>query len=289
MTQKTLIKESDTKHKKKGGKGEKALWITGLVLLFLTGLALTFNTQIRDFMLQQNEKQSAQTLTQGAKNGDPTKSTQAKKNQKLNKLKAEYRNALKHGDKALAKKLKHEIDHMQPKGTTYNWSAVKPVSTGSAISSRLHRSAAGAVGDVAIPKAGLYLPINAGVGNWALSCGFGTFSSVQEMGVGNYPLAAHNLSTTGQLGAKLDYAHVGDNVYLTDLNTIYVYKIYHKGEFSPTATWVTNIDSTHNGQPVVVLITCHDWGSTREIVFGELQFSYHANKRNLRVFKNLYY
>lgn len=282
-----LIRNDAAKRKKKSNKK----FITEMVLIgvgILISLALIFNGQIRDFMIHQDQQESAQSLTKGAKNGNPRSSNQAKKNKQMNDLRAKYRQAVQNGDANEAKKLAKEIDKKQPKGTTYDWKKVHPLSTTDAVKSRFNKNAAGSIGAVAIPNAGLYLPINAGVGDWAMSVGFGTFSPIQQMGVDNFPIAAHNLSTTGQLGAKLDYVHKGDKVYLTDLNNVYVYEVYHKGIFKPTATWVTNINSNYHGNPVTVLITCHSWGSTREIVFAQMINQYPATKHSLRTFKNLY-
>lgn len=275
------------KKKKKKGRGKFIAELTGLILLMLISLALIFNKQIRDLAISLESARSAASMLNGSKSNDPTTSKQAKINRELNHLKEQYRKRKQDGDELGANDAKHKIHKLQPKGTTYNWKSVKPMSTEEALS-QFNKKHAGAMGDVAIPHAGLYLPINAGVGNWALSCGFGTFSEMQQMGVGNYPLAAHNLSTTGKLGALLDKSRVGNLVYLTDLNKIYVYRIYHKQEFPPTATWVSDIHATHNGKPVAILLTCHDWGATREVVFSEFVRSYKADKYNLRIFKNLY-
>ena len=127
----------------------------------------------------------------------------------------------------------------------------------------------------------MYLPIMKGLSNDAMSTGGGTMRPDQVMGKGNYPLAGHYMTAKGVLFSPLENTKIGEKVYLTNLDKIYVYRIYMKKIVDPTAVWL--VDNTK--QNIVTLITCADGGVNRWAIRGKLITEKPATDKNLQVFK----
>lgn len=281
MSQKLKEKNLD---QRKLSKLRKYLIIIALIIAFIVGLGLTFNQQIRDIVLQHNSDSAMRMIK---KNTDPRKSKIAKKNKSLDELKREYAEALKRGDLALAKKLAAEIKKKQ--GGSYDWSKVKPMSTGQAINAATHSHEDG-MGAIAIPSVGMYLPIVAGVSNESLSVGGGTFWEAQSMKYSNnYPLAGHALSPYGKLFSKIADTSIGEYIFTTDFNNIYTYRIYENTNIEPTDTGVVNMDTTHNGHRIITLLSCSFGGEKRTLVRGDLVKVQPSTKKLLRIFQNIWY
>ena len=81
------------------------------------------------------------------------------------------------------------------------------------------------IGGIAIPSVGINLPIFKGLSNEALIYGAGTMSKDQVMGKGNYSLASHHTKNPELLFTPLEKVKIGEKIYLTDLENIYVYDI----------------------------------------------------------------
>lgn len=140
----------------------------------------------------------------------------------------------------------------------------------------------GAIGEIAIPKVNIRLPIFKGVSNDVLICGAGTMKEGQKMGEGNYALASHHTKNKELLFTPLERVEVGDEIYLTDLENIYVYKTYINERVSPEATYV--LEDLPN-KKIITLITCGESeGFTRIIVQGELKeiISFKDDKNNIK-------
>lgn len=69
-------------------------------------------------------------------------------------------------------------------------------------------------------------------------------------------------------------------IYLTDLDKIYIYKIYQKEVVDPYAVWLA--DNTSNS--IVTLITCADGGVNRWAIRGEL-----IETKKMQLIQNLLY
>lgn len=124
------------------------------------------------------------------------------------------------------------------------------------------------IGGIAIPSVGINLPIFKGLSNEALIYGAGTMSKDQVMGKGNYSLASHHTKNPELLFTPLEKVKIGEKIYLTDLENIYVYDITSNQKVSPDSVYV--LDEIP-GKNIVTLVTCGESeGITRIVVQGEL-------------------
>ncbi len=161
------------------------------------------------------------------------------------------------------------IEKNEKKEASFDFDAVQPISTQAVLEAQLSNKALPVIGGVAIPSVSINLPIFKGVSNEALFYGAGTFSPSQQMGEGNYALASHRTDRQDLLFTSLDQVETGAVVYLTDLKTIYTYRVYRKARIQPTQVEV--LDDVPN-KKILTLITCGELtGETRIVVQGELE------------------
>ncbi|WP_442759870.1 class A sortase [Enterococcus italicus] len=161
------------------------------------------------------------------------------------------------------------IEKNEKKEASFDFDAVQPISTQAVLEAQLSNKALPVIGGVAIPSVSINLPIFKGVSNEALLYGAGTFSPSQQMGEGNYALASHRTDRQDLLFTSLDQVETGAVVYLTDLKTIYTYRVYRKDRIQPTQVEV--LDDVPN-KKILTLITCGELtGETRIVVQGELE------------------
>lgn len=161
------------------------------------------------------------------------------------------------------------IEKNEKKEASFDFDAVQSISTQAVLEAQLSNKALPVIGGVAIPSVSINLPIFKGVSNEALLYGAGTFSPSQQMGEGNYALASHRTDRQDLLFTSLDQVETGAVVYLTDLKTIYTYRVYRKARIQPTQVEV--LDDVPN-KKIVTLITCGELtGETRIVVQGELE------------------
>ena len=172
------------------------------------------------------------------------------------------------------------IEENKKKKGMYDFSKVKSLGIAQAARSQVKKTS-GAIGALAIPDVNMYLPIMLGMSDDAMSTGGGTMRADQVMGKGNYPLAGHYMTAKGILFSPLEDVKKGELVYLTNLNKVYVYRIYMKKIVDPTAVWL--VDNTKKN--IVTLITCADGGKNRWAIRGNLIKTEKANNNNLKVFK----
>ncbi len=181
---------------------------------------------------------------------------------------------------ALKKLNKETVKKNQKKEGMFDFSKVEEIDFGQVTKSRV-KNTADAIGAIAVPSVNMYLPIMKGLSNDAMSTGGGTMRPDQLMGKGNYPLAGHYMTAKGVLFSPLENTKIGEKVYLTNLDKIYVYRIYMKKIVDPTAVWL--VDNTK--QNIVTLITCADGGVNRWAIRGKLITEKPATDKNLQVFK----
>ncbi|MDT0200336.1 class E sortase [Nocardioides sp. AE5] len=141
---------------------------------------------------------------------------------------------------------------------------------------------------VRIPRFGddYVVPVLAGVGDTALSSGYGHFSDSAEPGeVGNFALAAHRV-THGEPLRNMPSLKVGDEIIIETREATYTYQLTTGGndlEVPFTAGWVladvpTNPQAggvqpvQEPGQKLITLTTCSELFHTdnRLVAFGEL-------------------
>lgn len=161
---------------------------------------------------------------------------------------------------------REQIESNQNVEVTYNWEDISTLSARDVIASGVNPSDLPTVGGIAIPELGMNLPIYKGVSNEGMFYGAGTLYADQEMGESNYPLASHHSINDGLLFEPLMRAEIGQTIYLTDLENIYVYEVDYID--TVPATYVEVTYPTEDGR--VTLITCDSGLVDRVIVQGVL-------------------
>lgn len=126
-----------------------------------------------------------------------------------------------------------------------------------------------AVGIITIPSVDLEEPILYGTTNKNLLLGATTMKPDQKMGEGNYTLAGHNHHTKKILFQPIRNAEIGAEIFVTDKDKVYIYKVTHKEVVEPSRVDV--LDDVE-GKKIITLVSCFAKdGSNRIIVTGELQ------------------
>ncbi|WP_415348202.1 class A sortase [Clostridium perfringens] len=151
---------------------------------------------------------------------------------------------------------------------SFDFDNVKEIDSKSVFMEQYKNKELPAIGGIAIPSVGINLPIFKGLSNEVLSYGAGTMSKDQVMGKGNYSLASHHTKNPELLFTPLEKVKVGEKIYLTDLENIYVYDITSNQKVSPYSVYV--LDEIP-GKNIVTLVTCGESeGITRIVVQGDL-------------------
>lgn len=124
------------------------------------------------------------------------------------------------------------------------------------------------VGYISIPNVDLSLPILRGATSENLNISATTVLENQIMGVGNYPVAGHRTVHADTLFSPLASVKENDEIYLTNKEYIYKYKVSSIEIVTPESIEV--LDQTEE-YVVVTLITCYGKKSEfRRIVKGVL-------------------
>lgn len=124
------------------------------------------------------------------------------------------------------------------------------------------------IGFVSIPNVNLSLPLLRGATIDNLDLSASTIFDEQVMGKGNYPIAGHRTFLPDTLFSPLIRVEIGDEIYLTDKTSIYIYQINKIDIVTPEQIEVLN---PPNEGSIVTLITCSGKNSEfRRIVVGEL-------------------
>lgn len=151
---------------------------------------------------------------------------------------------------------------------SFDFDNVKEIDSKSVFMEQYKNKELPAIGGIAIPSVSINLPIFKGLSNEALIYGAGTMSKDQVMGKGNYALASHHTKNPELLFTPLEKVKVGDKIYLTDLENIYVYDVTSNQKVSPDSVYL--LDEIP-GKNIVTLVTCGESeGITRIVVQGEL-------------------
>ena len=169
----------------------------------------------------------------------------------------------------------------------FEFDAVQSLSISEVLRAQASINSLPVIGSIVIPSVHMQLPILKGVGNGALAAGAGTMKPDQKLGQGNYALAGHYFEGKDILFSPLYDAKMGDSVYLTDLQTIYEYKISSKEIIEATDVFI--IDDLPN-KTILTLITCAENGQKRLASQAEFvtQYSIHEAPPELsKSFKSL--
>lgn len=142
------------------------------------------------------------------------------------------------------------------------------------------------IGRLYIPSIDANLTIFNGVTNDILHAGVGTMRPDLTMGEGNFPIAGHYAHDDSVLFGDLISVEIGDEVYLTDNETVYEYRVFDTRIVEPTEIkWIEQEVAEEHGSPVVSLMNCYyvDGENTddRYFVFGELVETHDASEIDL--------
>lgn len=163
---------------------------------------------------------------------------------------------------------REQIEANKQVEATFDFAAVESASLEAVLQAQLSGKVLPVIGGIAVPSVEIQLPIFKGLGNEALLFGAGTFSPEQQMGQGNYALASHRIEQSTILFTRLEEVKMGDVIYLTDLDQIYVYETIESKRIE--AYQVEVIEEVPD-QTLVTLITCGEAaGITRWMVQGKL-------------------
>lgn len=173
----------------------------------------------------------------------------------------------------------------EKKKTSYDFSSVKDLNLQTVAAARAKKESINVIGVISIPAINLRIPIAKGVSNTTLALAAGTMRADQEMGKGNYPLAAHNMANGSKILFSPLYYHgkVGQLVYITDMKKVYEYKLYERKFID--ATRVDVIDNTKEN--ILTLVTCDATGARRLLMRGKLVKVVAYDKAPAKIQKNL--
>lgn len=150
----------------------------------------------------------------------------------------------------------------------YNYNKVKHLSLQQIMAARANQQSIHVIGQIAIPDIKLNVPIANGVSNTVLALAAGTMKPNQQMGKGNYALAGHNMDGDRPVLFTSLYYHakVGQKAYLTDMKTVYEYRLTSRQMVNATDVSVVN-NIPH--KKLLTLVTCNETGSKRLVVQGK--------------------
>lgn len=180
----------------------------------------------------------------------------------------------------LTKLTKDQVRQNNLRSVSYDFKKVKPISSKQVLKASVQNNAP-AIGKIAVPSVKLKLPIVKGIDDNALSTGAGTMKPDEKMGKGNYALAGHYMTDKGALLSPIVDVQLDDLIYITDLKSVYTYKVTLKKRIAPDAVWTIN---DQKGRKLISLITCADGGANRWVIQGNLVRSRVANRATLAVF-----
>ncbi|MGG0655907.1 class A sortase [Rummeliibacillus pycnus] len=149
--------------------------------------------------------------------------------------------------------------------TTFNFKEVKNISLQDVLNAQTKKKDVHAIGAISVPDVNMQLPIVYGISNVNLTIGAGTMKANQIMGQGNYALAGHNMNDGKTLFSPLTKAKNGMNIYITDFQNIYEYKISDMFIVKPTQVEVIQDQAD---EKVITLVTCNYNGEKRMIIRG---------------------
>ena len=131
------------------------------------------------------------------------------------------------------------------------------------------------IGRLYLPSIDVNLTVFNGVTNEILHAGVGTMRPDLKMGEGNFPIAGHYSQDDSILFGDLISMEIGDDIFLTDNETVYEYRVYETRVVEPTEVeWIQDDVAESHGKPIISLMNCYyvDGHRTddRYFVFGEL-------------------
>ena len=167
-----------------------------------------------------------------------------------------------------------KIEENKTANVTYNYDDVRPVTYDEVMAAQQNPQNIYSLGEIVVPSVGIHLNIGAGTSNYTMMVGAGTLRPDTEFGKGNVVLASHFMGDYSDLlFSPLKRVSIGDDVYLSDMQHVYHYKITDYKVVSPDHTEVVE----QTTEPTITLITCDDLNAVnRVVVKGRLVNTYDA-------------
>lgn len=167
-----------------------------------------------------------------------------------------------------------KIEENKTANVTYNYDDVRPVTYDEVMAAQQNPQNIYSLGEIVVPSVGIHLNIGAGTSNYTMMVGAGTLRPDTEFGKGNVVLASHFMGDYSDLlFSPLKRVSIGDDVYLSDMQHVYHYKITDYKVVSPDHTEVVE----QTTEPTITLITCDDLNAVnRVVVKGRLVTTYDA-------------
>lgn len=135
------------------------------------------------------------------------------------------------------------------------------------------------VGRLYIPSINANLTLFNGLTNDILHAGVGTMRPQLKMGEGNFPIAGHYSRNKDVLFGDLISVEIGDEIFLTNNETVYEYRVYDTRTVEPSEVyWIEDAVAEQHGKPIISLMNCYyvngKNSGDRYFVFGELVDTY---------------
>lgn len=171
-------------------------------------------------------------------------------------------------ENAIANMSKDMIAANNSKDVTFDFEDVNNLNAYDVIKNGANPKDLPTIGAIAIPDVKMNLPIYKGVSDAGMYLGAGTLRPDMVMGENNYAIASHHTLKKGYLFEPLLRVEMGDLIYLTDLDKVYVYKVDYKEVVDPSR--VDLIEPTSD--PIITLVTCETGENNfqRIIIQGDL-------------------
>lgn len=158
----------------------------------------------------------------------------------------------------------------------FDFDSVEAMDLQKVASARANSTKLNVIGLISVPKADMNIAITPGVDNYSLALAAGTLNEGQEMGKGNYALAAHHMVSQDALfGPIATKVKVKQKVYLTDLDKVYEYKLTKRELIAATDV---DVLKPVEGKKLITLITCDATGDERWMAQGKFVKSYDIDK-----------
>ncbi|MGX2946960.1 class A sortase [Enterococcus alishanensis] len=172
----------------------------------------------------------------------------------------------------IEKVTKKELEKNEATEVNFDFDQVQPLDTASVAAAQARQLSGDelpVIASVAIPSVAVRLPVFKGLSNDNLLYGAGTVSANQEIGTGNYALASHRSDQAALLFTPIENMSTGEQIYLTDLEKVYVYTVYSVKKVAPTSVEI--LDYQPGSTPMITLFTCGDlYARSRIVVQGSL-------------------
>lgn len=129
------------------------------------------------------------------------------------------------------------------------------------------------LGNLVIPNRQISMPILAGTSDENMLMGAATVSANQQMGKQNYVIVSHNNPYGSQSPMRqINTVKMGDLIYITDFDQIYIYQVTYAGIVDQTDLTYVAVPN-FNEKPVLTMYRCAGdvvGSSKRYLVQGEL-------------------